>query len=116
MKPVELVVRQTVVSVRLLVRMQPVDSGCLNSDTMGALSSSSPLIGLLGPQALRGAPGSAPCHLWPRSIVEAISAQSPGVSFKGLLPTSCHLVFYFGQRVHFLFHSLHPRLPFPRTG
>lgn len=54
MKPVELVVQQTVVSVRLLVRMQPVDSGCLNSDTMGALSSSSPLIGLLGLQALRG--------------------------------------------------------------
>ncbi|KAE8277109.1 hypothetical protein D5F01_LYC25086 [Larimichthys crocea] len=37
-----------------------------------------------------------------RSIAEAIPSQRPGVSFKGFLPTSCHLVFYFGQWVHFL--------------
>ncbi|KAG7225758.1 hypothetical protein INR49_014409 [Caranx melampygus] len=39
--------------------------------------------------------------------------REQGVSFTGLrLPTSCHLVFHFGQRVHSLFHSLCTPLPF----
>lgn len=46
-----------------------------------------------------------------KSIVEAIAVQRPGVSFKGLLPTSGHLVFYTGRWVHFL-SSPHPPLPF----
>lgn len=107
--PVELVVHQTVVSICLLVRMQPVDSGCLSSDmteSSGAgpqptpLSSSS-IIDLRGLQTLW-------VHLAP---LPAISGQinrlgRPSteirVILKGLLPTSCHLVFHFRQRVHFL--------------
>lgn len=117
--PVELVEHQTVVSICLLVRMQPVDSGCLNSDMTGSSGagpqptplSSSPIIDLRGLQALWG-------HLAPLPAISGridrrgrLSAETrghfqrppahflpPGVPFltKGTFP----------------FHSLHPPLPF----
>lgn len=101
MMPVERVVHQTVVSVRLLVRVQPVDSGCLSSDmTVGSEAGSSPIIcvvcRLFGGTWLPSPPFLA------RSMAESVPAQRPGVIFKGLQPTSCHLVFCFGQRAHFL--------------
>ncbi|CAB1457083.1 unnamed protein product [Pleuronectes platessa] len=80
-----------------------IDSGCLNTDMTGSSGaelqltppSSSPILNVRGLSSLWG-------HLAPLPAISGWidcrghPSTETGVSFKGRLPTSCHLVFRFG--------------------
>lgn len=94
------VVYQTVVSICLLVRMQPAHSGCLNDSTLLlARNRSAWSAGPLGP------PGSPRCHLWPNRSTRPSQRRDRGSASKASCPHPATWCSTLGEAT-FPFHSL----------